>query len=93
MAKGTCDERCQPKTTGICDATLFQNLSELDSQYGMFKMVTRSKNKGTMLSPFDLNPLTQLWRMVNPSCPLTHSIVGYVKLAVVHVLGSVEDER
>jgi hypothetical protein len=48
-----------------------------------------------LLPPFVLNSLTRSWRIVNASRLLTHSIAEYVKLAkiaIVHVLRSVEDE-
>lgn len=49
-----------------------------------------------LLQPFNVNPLTHLWRTMNASCLLIHFIIEYVKLveiAVVHVLGMKEDER
>lgn len=66
-----------------------------DSQQSMFKMPMKSNSKATMLLPYDMNPLTYSWRTVNASRLLTHFIAEYVKLAeiaVVHVLGCVEDE-
>ena len=59
-------------------------------------MAMKSNSKATMLPPFDANPRIHLWMIMNDSCLLTHSIVEYVKLAeiaVVYVLGSVEDDR
>jgi hypothetical protein len=49
-----------------------------------------------MKQPFVLNPLTQIWRIVDASQVLTHSFPKYIKLVemeVVHVLGRVENER
>ncbi len=48
-----------------------------------------------MEPPFDLNPLTCIWRTINASYILTHSFPKYLKLAkmaIVHVLSSVKDE-
>ncbi len=47
-----------------------------------------------MEPPFDLNPLTCIWRIINASWVLTHSFLKYFKLAemaIVHVLGNVEN--
>ena len=62
----------------------------------MFKMAMESNSKATMLPTFDVNPLTCLWKAMNASYLLTHSIAPNVKLTeimVVHVPGSVENER
>jgi hypothetical protein len=43
-----------------------------------------------------INPLTKLWRVVENSSMLRHGLSEYIKLAeiaVVLILGSVEDER
>ncbi len=45
---------------------------------------------------FDLNPLNPIWRTIDSSWVLTHSFPEYLKLAkmaIVHVLMNVEDER
>lgn len=49
-----------------------------------------------MEPPFDHNPLTRIWRTLCANGPLAGRFPSYVKLAeiaVVMVLGSVEDER
>jgi hypothetical protein len=49
-----------------------------------------------METPFVLNPLMQIWMIVDAFQVLTHSFPKYIKLTkmvVVHVLGNVEDER
>ena len=64
---------------------------ELDSQQGRFKILWRLIRRHQCC-----HPLTRLWIIMNVSCLMTHFIAKYVKLAniaVVHVLGSVEDER
>ncbi len=48
-----------------------------------------------MEPPFDLNALTHIWRTINASWVLTHSLPEYlklVKMAIVHILGNVEDK-
>jgi hypothetical protein len=43
-----------------------------------------------------LNPLTKLWRQLEANSALSTSFSKYIKLteiAMVHVLGSMEDER
>lgn len=69
---------------------------KLDTQQGMFKTAMMSNWERAMEPPFDLNPLTRLWRLLNANSLTNHLFPEYVKLAeiaVVHVLGSVEDER
>ena len=69
---------------------------EFTLRQNMFKMAMKSNSKVAMLPPFDVNPLSHLWRTMNASYLLTLSIVEYVKLveiAVVDVLGSIDDER
>ncbi len=49
-----------------------------------------------MEPPFDLNALTHIWRTINAFQVLTHSFPKYlklVKMAIVHILGNVEDKR
>jgi hypothetical protein len=46
--------------------------------------------------PFDVNPLTRLWRVLDANIALATTFPEYIKLAevaMVHILGSVEDER
>lgn len=69
---------------------------KLETQQGMFKTAMMSNWERAMEPPFDLNPLTRLWRLLNANSLTNHLFPEYVKLAeiaVVHVLGSVEDER
>jgi hypothetical protein len=56
----------------------------------------KNNSKVAMEPPFDLNPLIHIYKTINASQVLTHSFPEYFKLvemAIVHVLGSVEDER
>jgi hypothetical protein len=51
-----------------------------------------------MEQPFDLNPLTQIWRIIDASHVFTHFFIKYLKylklakMAIVHILRSVKDE-
>jgi hypothetical protein len=49
-----------------------------------------------MVPPFDTNPLTKMWCLVTTSQVLVYNFLEYVKLvemAMVQIVGSVEDER
>lgn len=66
------------------------------SQQGLFKLTILSHARAAMKPPFDCNPLTRLWKGLDAATCLTHHFSEYMKLAeiaIVHVLGSVEDER
>ena len=68
----------------------------LDSQQGYFKIAMKSNAPAAMEPPYDLNPVTQIWRTISASRVLAHGFPEYLKLAeiaLVHVIGSVEDER
>jgi hypothetical protein len=46
--------------------------------------------------PFTVNPMTKLWRTLDANSALVAHFLEYIKfaqIAMVHVLGSVEDER
>jgi hypothetical protein len=56
----------------------------------------RSNARSVMLPPLDVNPLTKVWRVLDGNNHLTQNFSEFIKLAqivVIHVLGSVEDER
>jgi hypothetical protein len=56
----------------------------------------KNNSKATMEPPFDLNPLTQIWKTLDAFRVLMHSFLKYfklVKMTIVHVLGSVEDDK
>jgi len=66
------------------------------SQRGLFKMCMKSNARAALLPPFDLNPLTKVWRVLDGNNSLTKNFSKFIKLAeiaVTHVIGSVEDER
>jgi len=49
-----------------------------------------------MLPPYDVNPLMKVWRMLDSNNNLTQNFGEFLKLAeiaIVHVIGSVEDKR
>ena len=69
---------------------------ELEIQQPLFKMAMISNSGAAMDSLGKVNPLTRLWRMLDANNALAKSISEYVKLveiAMIHVLGSIEDER
>jgi hypothetical protein len=68
----------------------------LISERALFKTCMKSNCRTAMLPPFDANPLTKVWRVLDSNNSLTQNFSEFLKLAemaVVHVLGSVEDER
>jgi hypothetical protein len=69
--------------------------SALDMQYNIFKTTLQSNVVATMEAPFHVNPLTQLWRILEASYILQHSFLEFFKLAkiaIVQMLGSMENE-
>jgi hypothetical protein len=77
---------------------------KLESEQPLFKMAMISNLEWTLeLPPLGcnpaipfVNPLTKLWREFDANSALSASLPKYIKLAqiaVVHLLGSVEDER
>ena len=69
---------------------------DLDAEQSLFKLFMSNNWSEAYEPPFDLNPLTKLWRVAEANGPLGGRFPTYMKLAhmaVVMVLGSVEDER
>lgn len=69
---------------------------KLDEQTQMFIMTMKADFQGAMNGDLPLNPLTRLWRRLEASGLLRHKLSEYLKvveMAVVIVLGNVEDER
>lgn len=69
---------------------------QLMSQRGLFKTCMKSNARAALMPPFDVNPLTRVWRVLDGNNSLTQSFSEFIKLAelaVTHVIGSVEDER
>lgn len=72
------------------------NRDALISQRALFKTCMKSNSRTAMLPPFDVNPLTKIWRVLDSNNNLTQNFGEFLKLAemaLVHVIGSVEDER
>jgi hypothetical protein len=68
----------------------------LELQQPLFKLSMASNAMAVLEAPFDINPMSRLWRMLDANIALTSQFSEYVKLAqiaLVHVLGSVEDEQ
>jgi hypothetical protein len=66
----------------------------LDSKQGYFKIAMINKHAATMLPLYDVNPLTWLWRVLDAtSICLYPEYMKLAKIAVTHVLRSIEDER
>ncbi len=62
----------------------------------MLKLTMKSNATTCMAPPFDLNPLTKMWRLVTTFQILSFSFPKYVKsakLAMVQIVGNVEDEK
>jgi hypothetical protein len=80
---------------GVChplvlDATLFEQ------QSSFFITTVKSNCSSTMLPPHDYNPTTYMWRRMANSLILKVKMFEFfklVELAIVMVLGNVEDER
>jgi len=65
-------------------------------QQRVFKTGMQANSVRDMQPPFVVNPLTVLWRQLDVATCLTGEFFEFFKLAemaLVHVLGSVEDER
>jgi len=70
---------------------------KLQTEQGLFKLAMSTNSKKHMEPPFDLNPLTRLWRYLD-SCTVLRvkafpEFYKLAEIAIVQVLGSVEDER
>jgi hypothetical protein len=69
---------------------------KLELEQPLFKVAMISNAHQAMEGPQDLNPLTKLWRHLDSNVNLAKAFGEYVKLAeiaMIHVLGYVEDER
>jgi hypothetical protein len=63
-------------------------------QQAYFKLAMKSNSKAAMQPPFNENPLTQLWRTLDSASVCIYpEYMKLAKMAVVHVLGSVQDEH
>jgi hypothetical protein len=71
------------------------NARDLECQHGLFKLTMKFNAMACMAPPFDTNLPTRMWRLVTTFRILITSFPKYVKLAklaMVQVVGSVEDE-
>jgi len=91
---------CLGKTNKVDDKNMMVgellNANDLDCQQGMFKLTMKSNATTCMATPFDLNPLTEMWCLVTTFQILSFSFLEYVKLtklAMVQIVGNVEDEK
>jgi len=84
------------KKASVREAVPVLSIQKLDEQAGMFKIAMKGNCHAAMQGDLPLNPLTRLWRRIEANGLLRHKLSEYMKvveLAVVTVLGSVEDER
>ncbi len=78
---------------------------DLDVQQGLFKLTMKSNVAQAMVevmalasnkvNPTIINPLTRMWQVIHASQLLSNAFPKYLKvveIAMVHVLGFVEDE-
>jgi hypothetical protein len=94
----------QPRTTQTVQAqdipkkkhATLLDVRKLDDQESLFICTMESNSRKIMDGDIKtINPLMKLWRVVETSSMLRHGLSEYIKLAeiaVVLVLGSVEDE-
>ena len=71
------------------------SIQRLDEQACMFKLAMKGNAHAAMQGDLPVNPLTRLWRRIEANGLLRNKLSEYLKiveLAVVTVLGSVEDE-
>jgi hypothetical protein len=101
------DFYCEPKYVGTGSAMQLVppilDRFKLEVEQPLFKVAMLNNAKATMeLLPLGsppspmVNPLTKIWRLFDANSTLSKCFPEYFKLAeiaVVHVLGSVEDER
>jgi hypothetical protein len=67
---------------------------QLDAQQAYFKLAMKNNSQAAMQPPFNENPLTRLWRTLDSaSLCIYPEYMKLAKIVVVHVLGSVQDER
>jgi hypothetical protein len=73
---------CQPKKVGLNEVwvpTLFSSIA-FDLQRFLFVFTMKNNAKLIMQKPFDLNPLTKLWKTLSSSQILEHQSPKYIKL-------------
>jgi hypothetical protein len=68
----------------------------LDLQASLFKQCMKENSTKMLKKPYDINPVTRLWHSINANSFLKLALSKYLivaEMAVVMVLGSVQDER
>jgi hypothetical protein len=79
---------------GSCDPIL--SSTTLDMQTTLFRHMMKEQASKVMKKPIDVSSFTRLWRSVDANSYLRHVLSEWLivaKIAVVIVLGSVQDER
>jgi hypothetical protein len=65
-------------------------------QTTLLKQLMKEQASKVMQKPITLNPVTRLWRSIDANSFLKHSLLEWLivaEIAIVMVLGSVEDKR
>jgi hypothetical protein len=88
---------CHPKKLDNSDVWALKCYQQLPLtfQQSLFKLAMKSNACAAMAKSLDVNPLTCLWQTLSTSGVFTNSFPKYFKLveiAMVQVLGNVEDE-
>jgi hypothetical protein len=89
---------CYPKKIGVVEDVVIEFLcaSTLDVQKSMFKFTMKSNAQAALGLLHSINPLTKTWKIFTNFIILFCKISKYVKLvkiAMIQVLGLVEDEK
>jgi hypothetical protein len=73
---------CQPKKVGLNEVWVPTMFSATAFHLQRFLFVLTMKNNAqlTMQKPFNLNPVTKLWKTLSSSQILEHQILEYIKL-------------
>lgn len=90
---------CEVHSVGTWEElkTILALLNSLDSdvQQGLFKLYMKSNCDAVMAPLYSANPLTCLWKMVTNNqllCYFSPKFVKLAKIAMVYVVGNVENE-
>jgi hypothetical protein len=60
---------------------------KLDSEQAYFKLAMIGNYKKAMVPPFDVNPLTRLWRSIDiASLCIFHEYKKLAKMVVIHIM-------
>jgi hypothetical protein len=88
----------QPKKVGpngVWVLSLFSTIA-LDLQRSLFVITTTKNVKLAMHKPFDVNPITKLWRTLTSFQMLENKVPKYIKLVEligVQIIGSIENKH